>query len=313
MLLSLFFAPSPLPQCILHAVFHAMATQPVLANAGSDGSDAEFYEILVEMGLLDADANSQITDALRAAVLKIPGAHISYVRGIEHGKHSEGRAQHANASVSAVPHDFRAHKDGYAASSSHVAFGSEGHALQAAVSHPAGKAEAKGSEADGEGGEASGASSKAGGEAGREGDESYESPSKKPRIAIFGKKSAAGASASSSVLEVRPRLNALPPLPDLSSEDFRMIKCLVISNWYDLDGSAFQHALRHLTQLDRHILRVSATAKMRSANMDYLLGYRDAVLAEMKGQDMDDDDGGFPGVGEAPDEMLEAWGWELEF
>ncbi len=251
-------------------------------------------------------------EAFRETVLEIPGAHGSDVHGIEHGKHSEGRVQHANASVSAVPHDFHAHKDGSAASSSHVAVGSEGHALQAAVSHPAGKAEAKGSEADGEGGEASGASSKAGGEAGREGVESYESPSKKPRIAIFGKKSAAGASTSSSVLEVRPRLNALPPLPDLSSEDFKMIKCLVISNWYDLDGSAFQHQVRHLKQLDRQILRVSQSDKLRKIDMDTAVGYRDAVLAELKGQDMDDDDGGFPGIGQAEDDD-EALGYKQAF
>jgi hypothetical protein len=47
--------------------------------------------------------------------------------------------------------------------------------------------------------------------------------------------------------------------------------------------------------------------------MDTAVGYRDAVLAEMKGQDMDEDDGGFPGIGQAADDINEAGGWEQCF
>ena len=159
-----------------------------------------------------------------------------------------------------------------------------------------------GGQAGGEASIAASASRKTGRTTGSSDDEDLINPFKKKKL-----------NASSNVLAVRDRFSARDveePLADVSSQEFKMLKCLVISNWLDLDGSAFQHELWHLKDLDRHLLRVSTTAKMRSVNMDDLLGYRDAVLAEMKGQDMDEDDGGFPGVGSAADEMDEAWGWE---
>ena len=159
-----------------------------------------------------------------------------------------------------------------------------------------------GGQAGGKASIAASASRKTGRTAGSSDDEDLINPFKKKKL-----------NASSNVLAVRDRFSARDveePLPDVSSQEFKMIKCLVISNWFDLDGSAFQHELRHLKDLDRHLLRVSKTDKMRSIGMETLVGYRDAVLAEMKGQDMDEDDGGFPGVGSAADEMDEAWGWE---
>jgi hypothetical protein len=162
-----------------------------------------------------------------------------------------------------------------------------------------------GGQAGGEASIAASASRKTGTTTGSSDGEDLINPFKKKKL-----------NASSSVLAVRDRFRARDveePLPDLSSEDFKMIKCLVISNWYDLDGSAFQHQLRHIKQLDRQILRVSQSDKLRKIDMDTAVGYRDAVLAEMKGQDMDEDDGGFPGIGQAADDINEAGGWEQCF
>jgi hypothetical protein len=290
-----------------------MATQPVLANAGSDGSDAEFYEILVEMGLLDADANSRITDALRAAVLRLRGKHGLDVRFNEHRQHEEDRDAHGQASVSAVADALAASITDDQGSSVCVEAGLAD-ALGSKSTSSSSKASASKAgiadnqtpganhEAGGEASIAASASRKTGRTTGSSDDEDLINPFKKKKL-----------NASSNVLAVRDRFSARDveePLADVSSQEFKMLKCLVISNWLDLDGSAFQHELRHLKDLDRHLLRVSTTAKMRSVNMDDLLGYRDAVLAEMKRQDMDEDDGGFPGVGSAADEMDEAWGWE---
>jgi len=123
------------------------------------------------------------TQAVRETVLEIPGAHGSDVHGTQHGKHSEGPLQHDNASVSAVPHDVHAPKDGSVSSSSHIAVGCEGHEVLQVVSHEAGAAEAEGSQAGGEGGEASGASSKTGGEGGRGGVEADASSPKRMKCA----------------------------------------------------------------------------------------------------------------------------------
>jgi len=319
-----------------------MATQPVLANAGSDGSDAEFYEILVEMGLLDADANSQITDAIRAAVLRLRGKHGLDLRFNEHRQHKEDRDAHGQASVSAVADALAASITDDQGSSVCVeaaladALGSKSTSSSSKASaSKAGIADNQtpgaNHEAGGTASNAASSKSKARGIAVSSDDEDINNPFKKKKLsggvlssrprwradvimdgpALSDMMAASSARDETSVSLYRP-----PVLPDLTSEQFMYIKCMVLGNNFDIDIAPFHDQVRHLEHLDTYIRKIGQSSKVLSISKEDAVAYVDAVLVKLKGDGNDGDDGdahyGFPGIGQAENDD-EALGYKQAF
>ena len=122
--------------------------------------------------------------------------------------------------------------------------------------------------------------------------------------------------ASSARDETSVSLYHPPVLPDLTSEQFMYIKCMVLGNNFDLDIAPFHDQVRHLKHLDTYIKKIGQSSKVLSMSKEDAVAYVDAVLVKLKGDGDDGNDGdahsGFPGIGQADDDT-EARGWETVF
>ena len=119
--------------------------------------------------------------------------------------------------------------------------------------------------------------------------------------------------ASSARDETSVSLYRPPVLPDLTSEQFMYIKCMVLGNNFDIDIAPFHDQVKHLAHLDAYVQRIGQSSKVLTMSRVDAVAYVDAVLVKLKGDGNDGDDGdALPGIGQAENDD-EALGYKQAF